>query len=363
MSVSRRGKSWQVRWVNASGKRCSRTFARKADAEEYERTQKSMARRFEVHDPSKSRVTVRELYPRWIATKTNRKPKTVQGYESTWRNVVEPRWGDSQLRSITMAEVKVWAANCSSTTGKTLGATKAREAYFVLCMILDFAIEDGLIVKNPARPSTGTTKSFLPTVPDGTDRNYLDEDELEAVAEEAGHYRDLIILLGTLGLRFGEACGLKGGDVDLKANIIHVRRTLSDVRGQIIEQPPKNGISREVPLPEYLRERLRQRKLRAGEEGYIFTTPDGSVIRHSNFSRRVWKPILQRVGIKKYVRIHDLRGTAASWLISRGASVIDVSKMLGHKDPSITLKRYARLVDEASKRLRKSMDREGRRFA
>jgi len=156
---------------------------------------------------------------------------------------------------------------------------------------------------------------------------------------------------------------LKGGDIDLKAGIVYVRRMLSDARGQVIKQPLKNVPGREVPQPEHFTERLRQRKLRAGEEGYIFTTQDGFMIRHSNSSKRVWKPIPQRVGIKKYIRIHDLRGTAASWLISRGASVIDVSKMLGHKDPSITLKRYARLVDEASKRLRKSMDREGRRFA
>ena len=164
----------QVRWVKACGKRCSRIFARKAHDEEYEGTQMSMARRFEVHDPSENRVTLRELYPRWIVTKANGKPKTVQGYESTWRNVVGPRWGDAQLRSITMAEVKVWAVDCSSTTGTTLGATKAREAYFLLCMILDFAIEDGSNVKNPARPSTGSTKSPAHsslTELIGTDRN------------------------------------------------------------------------------------------------------------------------------------------------------------------------------------------------
>ncbi|MFM7146301.1 MAG: tyrosine-type recombinase/integrase, partial [Actinomycetales bacterium] len=60
---------------------------------------------------------------------------------------------------------------------------------------------------------------------------------------------------------------------------------------------------------------------------------------------------LKRAGITKYVRIHVLRGTACSWLVSQGASVVDVSRMLGHKDASITLRRYARVFDAATKRL------------
>lgn len=89
---------------------------------------------------------------------------------------------------------------------------------------------------------------------------------------------------------------LKGGDIDLKAGIVYVRRMLSDARGQVIKQPLKNVPGREVPQPEHFTERLRQRKLRAGEEGYIFTTQDGFMIRHSNSSKRVWKPIPQSVG-------------------------------------------------------------------
>jgi integrase len=42
---------------------------------------------------------------------------------------------------------------------------------------------------------------------------------------------------------------------------------------------------------------------------------------------------------------HDLRHTCASLAVSSGANVLAVSRMLGHKDPSITLRIYADLFD------------------
>jgi integrase len=42
---------------------------------------------------------------------------------------------------------------------------------------------------------------------------------------------------------------------------------------------------------------------------------------------------------------HDLRHTCASLAVSSGANVLAVSRMLGHKDPSVTLRVYADLFD------------------
>lgn len=363
MSVSRRGKNWQVRWTNASGKRCSETFGRKADAEDFERMQKSMARRGDVFDPKNSRMTVGDLYVNWLATKAHLKPKTLQGYESTWRNIVAPRWADVQLRRITVGAVKVWTASCTSSAGHRLGDSKTREAFYVLKMILDHAVDCELIARNPAMPRDGATGKFLPGLPENLSRDFLTEPELRAVAEHSGHYRDLVLLLGIVGLRFNEACGLKGADLDLTRNVITVRRTLSDLNGKIVEQTPKSGDPREVPFPEFLRDQLRARKLGAGNNGYVFRSVDGQVIRHSNFSRRVWKPALQKAGIDRPVRIHDLRGTAASWLIHHGVDVMELAKVLGHSDPSITLKRYGHLYDKGLTRVGQAMDKAARAFA
>jgi integrase len=363
MSVTKRGSSWQVRWRNASGKRCTKTFSKKVLAEEYERKQRGLAYSGEVYDPTNARITVAELYPTWITTKGSLKEKTLLGYESTWRNIVAPKWGDVQVRNITFGQVKAWHATCTSISGKKLGPTKSREAYYVLSMILDHAVENGYLPRNPAKSLNGSGQRFLRKADGGGSRNFLRQDELRAVANASGAYRDLVLLLGTVGLRFNEACGLKGEDIDLVGNKIHVRRTLSDLNGRFIEQLPKNGKIREVHLPEFLRAQLAERKLAAGDSGYVFTTPDGSITRHSNFSRRVWHPALQVAGIKKRVTIHDLRHTAASWLVDQGVNIMELCRMLGHSDASITLKLYGHLYDEDLKRLGRAMDQAGRVFA
>ena len=46
------------------------------------------------------------------------------------------------------------------------------------------------------------------------------------------------------------------------------------------------------------------------------------------------------------MRFHDLRHTAATLAIKQGVPVPTVSKMLGHSDPAMTLRRYAHVLDE-----------------
>jgi integrase len=114
---------------------------------------------------------------------------------------------------------------------------------------------------------------------------------------------------------------------------------LSVLNGRVVEQSPKSGDPTEVPFPEFLRDHLRTRRLAAGNNGYVFRSVVGTVIRHSNFSRRVWQPAVQEAGNDCPVRIHDLRGTAASWLVHHGVNVMELARVLGPSDPSITLKR------------------------
>jgi integrase len=230
-------------------------------------------------------------------------------------------------------------------------------------MILDYAVDNAYLTRNPATPRAGSRERLLPKVADSSGRSILDENELKALAEAAGDDRDLIVLLGTVGLRFNEACGLHGGDVDLRRGEIHVRRTLSDLNGVIIEQPPKNGKARTIPLPKFLKSHLSSRKIAAGNDGYLFTSANGGVIRHSNFSRRVWGPAMRRAGIEKSVTIHDLRGTAASWLIDQGVNIMEISRMLGHSDASVTLRKYGHLYDENMRRLGATIDQAGEAFA
>ena len=84
------------------------------------------------------------------------------------------------------------------------------------------------------------------------------------------------------------------------------------------------------------------------EEGltseYVFTYSRRAIDRVD----RAFKAALIRAGIQDF-RFHDLRHTAASHLVMRGASLKDVQEILGHKTMTMTL-RYAHLSQEHKKR-------------
>ena len=82
-------------------------------------------------------------------------------------------------------------------------------------------------------------------------------------------------------------------------------------------------------------------------DALVFTTLRGQQLRSQNFARRVWAPAVAAASLGP-LRLHEMRHTAVSIAVSSGADVLAVARMLGHADPSITLKRYAGLLTQVS---------------
>jgi integrase len=89
----------------------------------------------------------------------------------------------------------------------------------------------------------------------------------------------------------------------------------------------------------------------------VFTNSVGRPISISNFTKRIFKPAIKESGIPR-ITPHDLRHTAASNAIAAGANVLVVANMLGHSDPSITLKRYAHLFTKDQEQLAIAIQRQ-----
>lgn len=166
---------------------------------------------------------------------------------------------------------------------------------------------------------------------------FLSAHELQAVAERAGHHRPLLLLLGTTGLRIGEACALNVGDVDVKRRRLWVRGAVAKTRR-----------GREVPIPASV---LGLLDLDRAADAPLFTTPSGTRVERHNLSRRVWRPIAP-----SGMRLHDLRHTAASLAIASGADVKVVQRMLGHASAAMTLDRYGHLWDHGLDDVASRMD-------
>ncbi len=337
---------WLGRYRGPDGKERARQFTTKGQALQWAGEQERKVRSHDWTDPSRARVTVGQLADDWLAAH-DVKPKTRESYASLLRTCVLPKWGSVRLDHITTSAVKSWVTTMSGTRGARLSPSRRRQAYHLFSAILDSAVQDGRLPRNPARAtaSTGRRSGFLPAMPPPKRRRYLQHEDVLRLAEAAGRYRTLILVLGYCGLRWGEVAALRVRSVDLLRGRLMVEESLSDVNGRLSFGTTKTHARRTVPVPGFLREEIAGAMAGRGRDDLLFTSPHGDPLRSANFRQRVFDPAARAAGVEGLTP-HGLRHTAASLAVSSGANVKAVQRMLGHKDAAMTLNVYADLFDD-----------------
>ena len=126
-----------------------RDFDRKFDAERWGREQEASMDAGDWTDPARAKITVGKLSERWLAS-LDVKPKTRASYESLLPTCVLPHWGAVRLDRVETSAVTAWVAGMSGSRGP-LSASRRQQAYHVLAAVLDVAVMDRRITKNPAR--------------------------------------------------------------------------------------------------------------------------------------------------------------------------------------------------------------------
>ena len=91
------------------------------------------------------------------------------------------------------------------------------------------------------------------------------------------------------------------------------------------------------------------------DPGFVFPNTRGKVRRRDSVMRLLRK-MLAEADLPAEIRFHDLRHTAATLAIKQGIPIPTVSKMLGHSDPAMTLRRYAHVLDDMREDAARTMD-------
>ena len=284
------------------------------------------ARRIAAGPPAPAdTTTVRELLDQWLASKRGLSPRGYSACRVAYRQVL-PHWQHHLAVEVTRPQVAGWLADLQSVdlaTGGTrpaAGSTRAK-ALQALKGAMQIAVDHGIIAANPCdHVSPGRQARRAVTT--------LEPGELAALAEACTGYSALIWLLGTCGLRIGEACALTVGDVDV-------------ARSRLVVRSSKTGLPREVPIPGRV---LGMLNLDRDPNEPLFAGERGGKVDPHWFRPARFRPAVEEIG-RGDVTPHVLRHTAASLAIRAGADVKAVQRMLGHASATMTLDTYGHLWD------------------
>ncbi|MFI8510489.1 tyrosine-type recombinase/integrase [Streptomyces sp. NPDC085460] len=384
-----KGKRWQVRWRDASGKQCKENFTKRGQADTRRSTIEADLARGLYVDPSAGKESFRAVGERWRTSAVHR-DGTASRVERALRLHVYPTFGDRPIVSIRPSEVQAWLKERS----KVVAPSTLRTTYAYLVTIMHTAVRDRIIAINPCAGIKAPEVRRVEIVP-------LHPAAVRALIEAApDRYRAMVLLAAASGLRQGEVFGLEVDCVDFLRREVVVRQQLvtpdKDVEADPEEMPesylgePKTHESyRTVPLvgsavdalaahlqrfpavPVDIEDRTDPRKPRRRKAQLLFTSGRGDVVKRASWAH-VWgrmetkaNEALALAHAKAYaawvqrgrpegqepapVRVpdgasmHDLRHFYASALIKHRESVKTVQRRLGHSKPSITLDTYTHL--------------------
>jgi integrase len=279
---------------------------------------------------------------------------SIAGLEATTRAQREqdlrlrllPRFGSKPIASISDFDIRELKADLLASG---LAPSTVTKSMSTLSQILRAAVINGYIGRNPCdavkKPGERPVNNPI----------FLTPSELNALADAIDpRFRSMVLLAGYRGFRFGEIAGLRPARLNLLHGRFDVVEALKEVKGQLYFGPPKHGRRRTVFLPPFLVADLAEHLRSFPPLGdLIFTNPDGSMLRRSNFGRRVWAPAVRRAEVDEGLTFHGLRHSAVSISIAGGASIVELAAVMGWAQSTAAAMavRYGHLFQEREKQV------------
>jgi integrase len=284
-------------------------------------------------------LTIGGYLDRWLgALKGSVRDRTWRRHEEVVRLHLTPTLGGVKLDKLNALQVQnVY----SQKLNEGLSLRSVEIIHVTLHKALKQAVRWSLAPRNVAEAVT-------PPRPPKREITPLTQQQLRALLETARNDElyALWVLACRTGMRNGELLALQWRDIDLEAGTLQVKRTVFD--GEV--SPPKTASGRRtIRLSKLAIAALRQHRTNAAERHtseWVFSSRTGMPISVHNLHNRSWKPLLERADLPAGTRMHDLRHSAATLLLSKGVAVKMVSEMLGHADVSTTLSIYAHVLPD-----------------
>jgi integrase len=333
--VFKRGGRYVAVWVHRGKQRKSfhRTLAEAKEAK---------ARRAAGDTRPASRDRFEDYSLRWLdayrgRTSRGLSDRTRELYRADMARWVVPFFRGVKLEQLEPPDIRAFIVHLERAG---LRPASIRAIVAPLKAMLSTAVEDGVLRASPARDvRVGVRESQ-----EAKEIRALTRAELSRLlAALPEQWRLLFELLAHSGLRISELIGLTWAHVEFGAKPRLLIRQ-QDCRGRVSSLLKTDGSRREIPLSTEMARRLWTKRGSSPLEQRVFLSPQGRHLSDGNLRRRVLKPACESAGVP-WVTFHTFRHTCASLLFEGGKDVKQVAAWLGHKDPSLTLRRYISLMD------------------
>ena len=355
---------WEGRYVvghdPVTGKMISRNVLGKTQAQVKEKLRTAIENSKRLDYTQTGKYTVGQWMDEWFEAyaKVKVRPSSHQTYKGYIENHIKPNIGDIPIEKLTSLQLQKFYRLLltegrvprieSEKQPRGLSAKTVRNINQVISSAMDMAVRHKLILTNP------TEGCELPKV-EHREMKTLPAEQLGAFlreAKESGVYELYYLDLAT-GLRRGELLGLKWEDIDLQNGIIHVRRQVARVDGEVKELPLKTkNAYRSISISQDAVAMLTEMEAHRSSD-YVFPSSTGGPISPDSVNNMLHR-VLKRAGLPS-IRFHDLRHTFATLALQNGVDIKTVSGMLGHFSAGFTLDTYAHVTTSAQKEAARTM--------
>jgi len=355
--VTKRRGRWVLDFRDENGRRHWETYRTKKGADDALTEIRKDLKDGNYVDPG-TLPTVAEVAGHWLNLKRDHPASSVNVWQTQIERHLIPAFGPLRIDQLSPAAIE--RLRNQKRDGDTDGSSRLARATInqllqTLTAICDYAVGHGLLRTNPGL----AVKRVREQRQSGTVVEIDPKDVLTAAqagrlieAADPGLYRTFIKTALLTGCRRGELLGLTWAHVDLEAGTLKIRRSLSWAKGTekgygksvAVFGPPKTRSSaRTLDLAPELVHDLRVWKLQSRykrDEDLVFPNSLGNPLHGAFLNKGLAKALAASKGLPR-VDLHGLRHSFASILIGRGVPVTQVSRLLGHKNPDLTLKVYS----------------------
>ncbi|MFC8720280.1 tyrosine-type recombinase/integrase [Kitasatospora sp. NPDC057198] len=315
---------WTASYLAPDGleHRSPETFETKKEAETWLSQVEADLSRGDWRDPNAGKVAFEEYALQWVKER-DLAATTVDLYQQLLKKHILPTFRAWDLDEITPPRVRTWRAERLGTTGPTVVA----KAYRLVKAILETAVDDELIRRNPCRIK-GAGKESAPERPIAT------IEQVDAVADAMGLRWRLMVYIAAYGpARPEELAELRRHDVDLELVGVRVRKAAPELTNgkRVLGDTKSEAGKRFIVLPEFLRIELERHLNWYAEkepDGLLFVGERGAPFRRSTFGRK-WRAARSRVGLPANFRFYDLRHTGHTLATRSGATLKDTMVRAG----------------------------------